>query len=59
MPFSSDDATRTSRQSPQPGPGLVMTYRCDFCRLIKAVHSGRKRVRGVFWRCTQCNKEKA
>ena len=59
-PISSDNSRRIGNDRPaaSPGVGLPVTYRCDFCRLVKSVAQGRARVRGVLWRCAQCQTAK-
>lgn len=36
-----------------PGPGVLMTFRCDRCQQNKST-TGRKRVRKMFWWCKEC-----
>lgn len=55
-PMVSDEARRQGKDTrPQwVGLGLPVTFRCDFCRLIKHGSAGRKRVNGALWKCAAC-----
>ena len=33
---------------------MSVTYKCDYCQKSRSVAEGRKRVRGLFWRCQHC-----
>jgi hypothetical protein len=54
--MNSDESTRAGSLGYRPpGQGMQMRYTCDKCRRTQPTE-GRKRVRGIWWWCKDCQK---